>query len=42
MSTSQKNSIKSASKKKLFQVQRTISQKGTGRIKVQEILALYK
>lgn len=31
-----------ASKKKLFQVQRTISQKGKGRIKVKEILALYK
>ncbi|MFT7006791.1 MAG: DNA adenine methylase [Colwellia sp.] len=33
---------KDASKKKLFQVQRSISQKGKGRIKVQEILALYK
>ncbi|MFT5296827.1 MAG: DNA adenine methylase [Colwellia sp.] len=33
---------KDASKKKLFQVQRTISQKGKGRIKVEEILALYK
>lgn len=31
-----------ASKKKLFQVQRTISQKGKGRIKVKEVLALYK
>jgi len=33
---------KNASKKKLFQVQRSISQKGKGRIKVEEILALYK
>ena len=33
---------KDASKKKLFQVQRTISQKGKGRIKVKEVLALYK
>lgn len=33
---------KDANKKKLFQVQRSISQKGKGRIKVQEILALYK
>jgi DNA adenine methylase len=33
---------KGASKKKLFQVQRSISQKGKGRIKVEEILALYK
>lgn len=33
---------KGASKKKLFQVQRSISQKGKGRIKVKEILALYK
>ena len=33
---------KDAAKKKLFQVQRTISQKGKGRIKVEEILALYK
>lgn len=33
---------KGASKQKLFQVQRSISQKGKGRIKVKEILALYK
>lgn len=33
---------KNATKKKLFQVQRSISQKGKGRIKVKEILALYK
>lgn len=33
---------KDATKKKLFQVQRTISQKGKGRIKVEEVLALYK
>jgi len=33
---------KNAAKKKLFQVQRSISQKGKGRIKVKEILALYK
>jgi len=33
---------KDATKKKLFQVQRSISQKGKGRIKVKEILALYK
>lgn len=33
---------KGANKKKLFQVQRSISQKGKGRIKVKEILALYK
>lgn len=33
---------KGATKKKSFQVQRTISQKGKGRIKVKEILALYK
>jgi len=33
---------KGATKQKLFQVQRTISQKGKGRIKVKEILALYK
>lgn len=33
---------KGATKKKLFQVQRSISQKGKGRIKVKEILALYK
>lgn len=33
---------KGANKKKLFQVQRSISQKGKGRIKVEEILALYK
>jgi len=33
---------KDANKKKLFQVQRSISQKGKGRIKVKEILALYK
>jgi len=31
-----------ATNKKLFQVQRSISQKGLGRIKVEEILALYK
>lgn len=31
-----------ASKKKFFQVQRSISQKGKGRIKVKEVLALYK
>lgn len=31
-----------ATKNKLFQVQRSISQKGKGRIKVKEILALYK
>jgi DNA adenine methylase len=31
-----------ASKQKLFQVQRSISQKGKGRVKVKEILALYK
>lgn len=31
-----------ANKKKLFQVQRSISQKGKGRVKVKEILALYK
>jgi DNA adenine methylase len=31
-----------ATKKKLFQVQRSISQKGKGRVKVKEILALYK
>jgi len=33
---------KDASKQKFFQVQRSISQKGKGRIKVKEILALYK
>ncbi len=33
---------KEANKRKLFQVQRSISPKGQGRIKVQEILALYK
>jgi len=33
---------KDANKRKLFQVQRSISQKGKGRIKVKEILALYK
>lgn len=33
---------KNATKKKLFQVQRSISQKGKGRVKVKEILALYK
>jgi len=33
---------KGANKKKLFQVQRSISQKGKGRKKVKEILALYK
>lgn len=33
---------KEASKRTLFQVQRSISQKGKGRIKVKEILALYK
>jgi DNA adenine methylase len=33
---------KDATKKKLFKVQRTISQKGKGRIKVEEVLALYK
>jgi DNA adenine methylase len=33
---------KGATKKKLFQVQRSISQKGKSRVKVQEILALYK
>ena len=33
---------KDANKKKLLQVQRSISQKGKGRIKVKEILALYK
>ena len=32
---------KGASKKALFQVQRSISQKGKGRIKVKEVLALY-
>lgn len=31
-----------ATKQKLFQVQRSISQKGKGRVKVQEVLALYK
>jgi len=31
-----------ADKKSLFQVQRSISQKGKGRIKVKEVLALYK
>ena len=33
---------KGATKNKLFQVQRSISQKGKGRVKVKEILALYK
>ncbi len=33
---------KGASKKALFQVQRSISQKGKGRVKVKEVLALYK
>jgi DNA adenine methylase len=33
---------KGATKKKLFQVQRSISQKGKGRVKVKEVLALYK
>jgi len=33
---------KGSTKHKLFQVQRSISQKGKGRIKVKEILALYK
>ena len=33
---------KEADRKKLFQVQRSISQKGKGRVKVREILALYK
>jgi DNA adenine methylase len=33
---------KGAAKKTLFQVQRSISQKGKGRFKVKEILALYK
>jgi len=33
---------KGANKKKVFQVQRSISQKGNGRIKVEEVLALYK
>lgn len=37
-----KELYKHASKKALFQVQRSISQKGKGRIKVQEVLALYK
>lgn len=31
-----------AKRKKLFQVQRSISQKGKGRVKVQEVLALYQ
>jgi len=33
---------KNAAKKELFQVQRSISQKGKGRVKVKEVLALYK
>lgn len=33
---------KNATKKKYFKVQRSISQKGKGRIKVKEVLALYK
>ncbi len=33
---------KNATKRELFQVQRTISPKGKGRVKVKEILALYK
>ncbi|GAA6172597.1 Dam family site-specific DNA-(adenine-N6)-methyltransferase [Colwellia sp. KU-HH00111] len=37
-----KELYKDASKKKLFQVQRTISPKGKSRIKVKEVLALYK
>jgi DNA adenine methylase len=37
-----KELYKEATKKELFQVQRSISQKGKGRVKVQEILALYK
>ncbi len=37
-----KELYKGATKKELFQVQRSISQKGKGRVKVQEILALYK
>ena len=37
-----KTLYKNANKKALFQVRRTISRKGSGRIKVEEILALYK
>lgn len=37
-----KELYKDANKKKLFQVQRSISQKGKGRVKVKEILALYR
>jgi DNA adenine methylase len=37
-----KELYKGATKKKFLQVQRSISQKGKGRIKVKEILALYK
>ena len=37
-----KELYKNSNKHKLLQVQRSISQKGKGRIKVQEILALYK
>lgn len=37
-----KELYKGANKKKLFQVQRSISQKGKGRVKVKEILALYR
>jgi len=37
-----KELYKNANKHKLLQVQRSISQKGIGRIKVKEILALYK
>ncbi len=33
---------KNATKRELFQVQRSISQKGKGRVKVKEVLALYK
>ena len=34
--------IKDADKREFFQVQRSISQKGKGRVKVKEVLALYK
>ena len=37
-----KELYKGATKKKLFEVQRSISQKGNGRVKAKEILALYK
>ncbi len=37
-----KELYKGASKKELFQVQRSISQKGKARVKVKEVLALYK